>query len=193
MGDPSQGQYYNQPPPQQYNQGPPPQYNQGPPPQYNQGPPPQQYQQQPGYYDQPPPQNYNQGPPPQYNQGPPSQHYNDTQKVPSPDGQPVQGGPPPAAPVNNGGGRAKCYNTTSNGERLWSRPTNIQCPFCQQTGFTRPEYHAGLFTWLWCCGIAFFGGILGCCLIPFCINDLKDADHFCGSCGKFVGSYKAIQ
>ena len=33
---------------------------------------------------------------------------------------------------------------------------------------------------------------LGCCFIPFCINDLKDANHDCPNCGSRIGTKKLI-
>lgn len=33
---------------------------------------------------------------------------------------------------------------------------------------------------------------LGCCLIPFCIQDLQDVKHICPNCSKVVGVYRRI-
>lgn len=34
--------------------------------------------------------------------------------------------------------------------------------------------------------------IAGCCLIPFCIDALKDVDHTCPKCSALLGSYKRL-
>lgn len=44
------------------------------------------------------------------------------------------------------------------------------------------QYEAGTATWLTCLGICLLGGGLGCCLIPFCVDPLKDCVHFCSNC-----------
>jgi lipopolysaccharide-induced tumor necrosis factor-alpha factor len=32
-----------------------------------------------------------------------------------------------------------------------------------------------------------FGLWLGCCLIPLCINSLKDVEHYCPNCNALIG------
>uniref|UniRef100_A0A3Q1F4G2 LITAF domain-containing protein n=1 Tax=Acanthochromis polyacanthus TaxID=80966 RepID=A0A3Q1F4G2_9TELE len=34
--------------------------------------------------------------------------------------------------------------------------------------------------------------VLGCCLVPFCVNRLKDATHICPSCKTVLGVYKRL-
>ena len=42
-------------------------------------------------------------------------------------------------------------------------------------------------TWMICFICVMFGGAFGCCLIPFCVDDMKDANHFCPNCNASVG------
>ena len=62
------------------------------------------------------------------------------------------------------------------GAMYGNMPVQCTCPQCHQTIVTRVERKSGLLPWLICGGIAFFGGIFGCCLIPFCIDGLKVGD-----------------
>mmetsp|Transcript_8506 Transcript_8506/g.19569 ORF Transcript_8506/g.19569 Transcript_8506/m.19569 type:complete len:119 (-) Transcript_8506:65-421(-) len=76
---------------------------------------------------------------------------------------------------------------------IWPKcPMPFNCPNCrtQQTSYTQTE--AGLGTWLISGGICLFGGWLGCCLIPFCIDDCKDTIHKCPHCHFVVGAKKMI-
>jgi lipopolysaccharide-induced tumor necrosis factor-alpha factor len=63
----------------------------------------------------------------------------------------------------------------------------IQCPQCRQQVVTGVQYESGGGTWLISLGICIFGGIFGCCLIPFCINECKDAVHICPACNNYIG------
>ena len=66
----------------------------------------------------------------------------------------------------------------------------VICQFCNQQTDTSIEHKNGLMVWLGCGGAVCVGCWLGCCLIPFCIDDLKDCYHICGNCGKVVGISK---
>ena len=71
-------------------------------------------------------------------------------------------------------------------------PQAMQCPSCRQQIVTVVRYSSGTFTWV-IAGIIFvFGGIFGCCLIPFCVNSCKDAIHTCPACGNFIGRRNAM-
>jgi len=76
--------------------------------------------------------------------------------------------------------------------RFGTQPVLCQCPYCQQQVLTKVEHESGLGTWLICGGMCLFGLSLGCCLIPFCINDLKDARHKCPNCKRTIRVKKFI-
>lgn len=65
-------------------------------------------------------------------------------------------------------------------------PVMTQCPKCHNVGITRVEKTSGLFAWGSCVGLACFGCIWGCCLIPFCVDAFKDTKHYCTSCCECV-------
>jgi lipopolysaccharide-induced tumor necrosis factor-alpha factor len=52
-------------------------------------------------------------------------------------------------------------------------PFTCTCPYCQQPIVTKAEKDSGLAVWLAAGTLCVFGCIFGCCLIPFCIDDLK--------------------
>ncbi|CAF0959636.1 unnamed protein product [Adineta ricciae] len=72
-------------------------------------------------------------------------------------------------------------------------PIQCVCPYCHQTIATRLERRTGLVPWLVCGGILLFGGWLGCCLIPFCMDGLKDTEHYCPNCAVLLGTRRLHQ
>jgi lipopolysaccharide-induced tumor necrosis factor-alpha factor len=66
-------------------------------------------------------------------------------------------------------------------------PVPIQCPRCHQNVVTAVQYENGGGTWLIAALICFFGGIFGCCLIPFCVPGCQDAVHSCPACRSPIG------
>uniref|UniRef100_A0A3Q3WQT9 LITAF domain-containing protein n=1 Tax=Mola mola TaxID=94237 RepID=A0A3Q3WQT9_MOLML len=75
---------------------------------------------------------------------------------------------------------------------LGDSPVQIPCPTCHQTVLSEVDYSAGLLTYLFCTGIFFCGFVLGCCLIPFCVDRLRDAKHTCPTCKTVLGMYKRL-
>ncbi|KAA3676634.1 lipopolysaccharide-induced tumor necrosis factor-alpha factor [Paragonimus westermani] len=71
-------------------------------------------------------------------------------------------------------------------------PVRLQCPYCLEDIITLTEYHPGVCTYLSSVGLCVIGCPFGCCLIPFCLNDLKDVVHRCPSCSHVVATYKKI-
>jgi len=134
-------------------------------------PPPQQ-----GY----PPQGY---PPPQ--QGFPQQGYPPQGYPPQQQGFPQQGYPPNPTVIQT--------TTVVSYAKFGSQPVQHTCQYCGATGITNVTHEAGLGTWLIAGAICFFGCWLGCCLIPFSINDCKDAVHSCPACHKVVGKKGLIE
>uniref|UniRef100_A0AAZ1XTZ5 LITAF domain-containing protein n=1 Tax=Oreochromis aureus TaxID=47969 RepID=A0AAZ1XTZ5_OREAU len=75
---------------------------------------------------------------------------------------------------------------------LGDSPVQIACPNCHQIVLSKVDYAAGLLTYLFCGGLFFCGFVLGCCLIPFCVDRLKDAKHTCPVCKTVLGVYKRL-
>ncbi|CAF1036392.1 unnamed protein product [Rotaria sordida] len=66
------------------------------------------------------------------------------------------------------------------------------CPNCHQTIVTRVERSNGILVWLICGILILVGCWLGCCLVPFCIDELKDTTHYCPNCGIMLGKNKKL-
>ncbi|KAI1896188.1 hypothetical protein AGOR_G00092240 [Albula goreensis] len=73
-----------------------------------------------------------------------------------------------------------------------SQPVQTHCPVCARFVVTRLEHNSGTLAWLSCAGLFIFGCIYGCCLIPFCMDGLKDVTHYCPSCNNVLGVYKRL-
>jgi len=71
-------------------------------------------------------------------------------------------------------------------------PENHVCQWCGAQIMTRTETAPGMLTYLASGAICLFGLWAGCCLIPFCIDELKDVDHYCPACHQLVGKYSRI-
>ena len=69
-------------------------------------------------------------------------------------------------------------------------PVQVTCPNCKASIETRVDSHTGIIQWLTAGGICLIGCWLGCCLIPLCVDDWRDVDHFCPNCNALVGRYK---
>lgn len=48
------------------------------------------------------------------------------------------------------------------------------------------------YTYAACTGIALVGGVLGCCVVPFYLDNFKNADHSCSTCGSELAYKKAF-
>ena len=66
-------------------------------------------------------------------------------------------------------------------------PWKVTCPMCGHTGDTEVEKKNGPTMWMSCLGVFMTIGGAGCCLIPFCIDDLKDFVHKCSRCNHVLG------
>jgi lipopolysaccharide-induced tumor necrosis factor-alpha factor len=68
----------------------------------------------------------------------------------------------------------------------------VHCPECGSTGYTVLEYKAGLLTYLVCAGLAVGGCFCGCCLIPCCMDIMRDVRHKCAGCGQLLVTYERL-
>uniref|UniRef100_A0A3B3CGT5 LITAF domain-containing protein n=1 Tax=Oryzias melastigma TaxID=30732 RepID=A0A3B3CGT5_ORYME len=84
------------------------------------------------------------------------------------------------------------FNMSVAVRSLGDNPVQIACPQCHQTVLSKVDHSAGLLTYLLCGGLFFCGFVLGCCLIPFCVDRVKDAKHTCPSCKTVLGIYKRL-
>ncbi|CAH1246386.1 LITAF [Branchiostoma lanceolatum] len=141
-------------------------------------------QQQPGAY--PPPQP---GQPGAYPPGPQQPGY----PQPPPGGYTPQGpGQPPAPPGTTVIVSQPGVIVTSPQSFRTGYPVTCVCPTCHQTVQTRVDSEVGLITWLAMGGLFLVGCWAGCCLIPLCIDELKDARHSCPNCSTHLGTYDRV-
>jgi len=75
---------------------------------------------------------------------------------------------------------------------LRDRPVAIVCPYCGARGMTQIDYEPGACTWLSVGGCVLCGLWLGCCLIPLCVDSLKDVVHYCPNCHHHVGKFNRL-
>ncbi|XP_069066427.1 lipopolysaccharide-induced tumor necrosis factor-alpha factor [Pleurodeles waltl] len=147
------------------------------------------YQMSGGYPPQPIPEGYPAVPqaPPSYAEAtvhqynPPPGH--DMKNMNNPP-YPVQ---PPTAPIT-----VQTVYVQQPSVSFYDRPVQLCCPSCNQMVVTRVSFNAGALTWLSCGGLCIMGCALGCCLIPFCVDALQDADHYCPNCKALLGTYKRL-
>jgi len=74
-----------------------------------------------------------------------------------------------------------------------SVPQQTFCQTCNMNVVSVTEKEIGLGNWAVCGGVALIGCIFGCCLIPFCVDELKDTHHFCPNCRRKLGVKKIIK
>ncbi|XP_070580668.1 cell death-inducing p53-target protein 1-like [Ptychodera flava] len=159
------------------------------------GYPPQPQPWQPGYV--PPPQpgyGYPPPPPPAAAAGYPSH--------PPPGSAYYQpGAPPPPIGVPPPGGYTHSSSTVvitqptvvSTGmTHFTSVPAQTRCPHCQKDIVTDITYESGTCTILVCVLCCLVGCDMGCCLIPFCMDDFKDCVHRCPNCSAVVGTWSRM-
>ncbi|GAB1598730.1 lipopolysaccharide-induced tumor necrosis factor-alpha factor homolog isoform X1 [Argonauta hians] len=66
------------------------------------------------------------------------------------------------------------------------------CPNCQAYIRTATEYEAGALTWVVSGLFCLFCFWSGCCLLPFCIGEMKDVIHICPNCNKKLGIFQRL-
>lgn len=72
------------------------------------------------------------------------------------------------------------------------QPIQCTCGNCRSLVVTRIQESTGALAWLLCVLLLFLGCGLGCCLIPFCISDLQNVQHYCPNCSAFIGEYRPL-
>ncbi|XP_052819181.1 LITAF domain-containing protein-like [Mya arenaria] len=70
-------------------------------------------------------------------------------------------------------------------------PLRMRCMFCQADVVTSTYFENGTLTWL-ACFLIFLFFPLGCCLIPFCMEPMKDVVHRCPNCNQQVGRFNRM-
>jgi len=124
-----------------------------------------------------------------------------SQNMQAPNGMVVASGmiaqQPFQVPIQNDMIRAEMfgqvYLPTQQIIKIASRHPQVTfCPRCSKNVVTRVEYKVGTGTFVSGAFIAFVGGTLGCCLIPCCLDDCKDAVHLCSECTQELGTKKFL-
>uniref|UniRef100_A0A9I3CK13 LITAF domain-containing protein n=1 Tax=Anopheles culicifacies TaxID=139723 RepID=A0A9I3CK13_9DIPT len=69
------------------------------------------------------------------------------------------------------------------------KPTTINCPSCRAHVVTRLEYETTtkthLCAFLLCCFLCW-----PCACVPYCSASCRNANHYCPSCGSFIGTHQ---
>ena len=75
--------------------------------------------------------------------------------------------------------------------RFQDTPISLKCPTCRQEVITLLRYEYGTRTLMATLFLFLAGPVcwLGCCLLPFCVNKLRDVIHTCPSCNCVIGKY----
>ncbi|XP_065367906.1 lipopolysaccharide-induced tumor necrosis factor-alpha factor homolog [Calliphora vicina] len=71
---------------------------------------------------------------------------------------------------------------------LGPEPVYLTCPACNIQKLTRIEYEPSSRTHLMAALLCLVG--LWCCVcLPYCAGSCMNTHHYCGNCGKFLGTY----
>ena len=60
------------------------------------------------------------------------------------------------------------------------------CPSCGRESVAEVSYHNSSKTFWSAVGIFFLGGVVGCCVLPYCFNQCKQTKFACTGCGKMI-------
>ncbi|KAF0288276.1 Lipopolysaccharide-induced tumor necrosis factor-alpha factor [Amphibalanus amphitrite] len=69
-------------------------------------------------------------------------------------------------------------------------PTHMMCPHCHAEIDTSVRSSPSTTAWVSGLLIALFGCWMGCCLIPCCMDECMDKEHYCPNCKAFLGRYR---
>jgi len=117
-----------------------------------------------GIYPQVPPAEYPSGPPPSYT---------------------------PQAPVGPPAGVQPVIQTVViQAPRFGRDPVRTTCSNCRQEVTTTTIEETGVMAYVAAGIICVLGCWCGCCLIPFCMDSMKDVLHTCPNCNAKMGKYK---
>ncbi|EGC37497.1 hypothetical protein DICPUDRAFT_30205 [Dictyostelium purpureum] len=72
-------------------------------------------------------------------------------------------------------------------------PVDCQCSYCHKYITTTTFFKTGTLTWIFCLVFIFLGCWLGCCLIPFACDSLKDVVHQCPNCHNKLYRYDRLK
>jgi len=117
----------------------------------------------PGMYPQVPPAEY--PPPPSYTPGP---------------------GPPPVA-----AGVPVVQTVVVGPSNFGRQPVRTMCPNCRNEVTTTTTEETGVMAYIVAGLLCFVGCFCGCCLIPLCMDSLKDIVHTCPNCNYKMGRFKS--
>lgn len=103
----------------------------------------------------------------------------------------AMGGVPPQAPFTQGQIPAANAPPTivTTIVPLGPKTTHMVCPHCQHEINTATKTSPSRTAWIASLIICCLGCPLGCCLIPFCIDDCMNTEHNCPKCKAFLGEY----
>ncbi|XP_046389828.1 lipopolysaccharide-induced tumor necrosis factor-alpha factor homolog isoform X1 [Ischnura elegans] len=126
-----------------------------------------------GGYNPTPPPNYNDSQTQQYGFKPPAYNPDMPPPVPAPEQ------PPAAVTVIH----------TIAPQNYGPEAQHLTCPSCRATVTTKVLHENSTKTHIICL-IMCVVGLWPCCLIPYCVDSCKNANHYCPSCNAYLGTYK---
>lgn len=74
--------------------------------------------------------------------------------------------------------------------RFGENPVSMVCPHCREQTVSRLKYESNIINHIMAFTCCIFGLWCGCCLIPYCINSIKNVRHECNRCGTFLGLHR---
>ncbi|XP_055686903.1 lipopolysaccharide-induced tumor necrosis factor-alpha factor homolog [Lutzomyia longipalpis] len=81
-------------------------------------------------------------------------------------------------------------HTIVNNPPVGPDPSTIVCPSCRQQVITRLDYETTTKTHIMAAILCAFV-CWPCAWIPYVMDSCKNANHYCPSCGAFIGTYKS--
>ncbi|XP_033746167.1 lipopolysaccharide-induced tumor necrosis factor-alpha factor homolog [Pecten maximus] len=101
---------------------------------------------------------------------------------------------PPEDPPSTSTNQSTAENqpTSKTAEVFEHVTVNTKCPKCESHCMTKIQYESGNLTWNLCFIVALSGLVLGCCLLPFCLDTAKDVLHICPNCSYTIARYNKM-